>query len=75
VSKRRIPEVGLLFVASVVCFASSVDAGQEVKKKNITVADTIRMTTVPEIQYAAEDTSKSRVALFSPDNKRFVIVK
>jgi len=30
------------------------------------VADTIRMTTVPETRYAAEDTSKSRIALFSP---------
>src|SRR6267154_708530 len=44
------------------------------KKKSVTVADTIRMTTVPETRYAAEDTSKRRIALFSPDNKRFVIV-
>ncbi len=33
-------------------------------KKPITVADTIRMVTVPETRYAAEDTQKSRIALF-----------
>lgn len=43
-------------------------------KKPISVADTIRMVTVPETHYAAEDTSKSRIALFSPDGRQFVIV-
>ena len=71
--KRCFAEIGLL-LAGIACAALPSNAGQEVKKKSITVADTIRMTTVPETQYAAEDPSKSRVALFSPDNKRLVVV-
>jgi dipeptidyl aminopeptidase/acylaminoacyl peptidase len=73
VKKRCFAEIGLL-LAGIACAALPSNAGQEVKKKSITVADTIRMTTVPETQYAAEDPSKSRVALFSPDNKRLVVV-
>jgi dipeptidyl aminopeptidase/acylaminoacyl peptidase len=64
----------LLAVVSITWVATPARAAQTEKKKSVTVADTIRMTTVPEIQYAAEDTSNSRIALFSPDNKRFVMV-
>ncbi len=66
--------VGFLFVASIASGTRSLHASKEAKKKSVTVPDTIRMSTVPEIQYAAEDTSKNRVAVFSPDNTRFVIV-
>jgi dipeptidyl aminopeptidase/acylaminoacyl peptidase len=74
VKKHRLAEIGLLFAMGIVGVALPSNAGQEVKKKSITVADTIWMTTVPDTQYAAEDASKSRVALFSPDDKRLVIV-
>jgi dipeptidyl aminopeptidase/acylaminoacyl peptidase len=49
-------------------------AEQAAVESRVTVADTIQMTTVPETQYAAGDASKSRAALFSPDNKKFVVV-
>ena len=47
---------------------------QSETKRSVTVVDTIRMTTIPETKYAAEDASKSRIALFSPDEKQFVLV-
>src|SRR5207237_8747719 len=47
---------------------------QAPNQKSVAAAATIRMSTVPETRYAAEDTSKGRIALFSPDNTRFVIV-
>src|ERR1700730_222629 len=42
--------------------------------RTVTVADTIGMTTIPETRYAADDVSKSRIALFAPDSVHFVIV-
>jgi len=74
VKKHCLVKIGFLLFTGIAGAALPSNAGQEVEKKSITVADTIRMTTVPETQYAAEDASKSRVALFSPDNKRLVIV-
>ena len=49
-------------------------AAQLEEKRRVTVADTIRMTTVPEVQYAAADNSSSRIALFSPNEKEFLVV-
>jgi dipeptidyl aminopeptidase/acylaminoacyl peptidase len=49
-------------------------AAQLNERRRVTVADTIRMTTVPEVQYAAADGSSSRIALFSPDGKELLIV-
>ena len=43
-------------------------------KRQVTVADTILMTTLPESPYAASDSSASRFAQFSPDNTLFVVV-
>jgi hypothetical protein len=43
-------------------------------KRRITVADTIRMTTLPENSRAAGGTNSGRFAQFSPNGKRFVIV-
>src|ERR1700726_3257634 len=74
VLKNCLTGVGFLVVAAMVCVVPSLHAGQVEINKSVTVGDTIRMTTVPETRYAAEDTSNSRIALFSPDNKRFVIV-
>jgi len=50
------------------------EAAKATKPRGVTVADTIRMTTIPEPQYAVEDRSKHRVALFSPDQKHFAMV-
>ena len=72
--KRGSTQLGLLVVAGMTCAALPLLAGQPSTKKSLTVADTIRMTTLPEPRYAAEDTSKSRIALFSPDSKRLVII-
>lgn len=65
---------GLLVVLSITRVATPACAVEAEKRKSVTVADAIRMTTVPENQYTGGDASKSRIALFSPDNKRFVIV-
>ena len=66
--------IELMLAVGIACGAPASGAGQELKKKVITVADTIQMTTIPDTQYAAEDTSSGRIALFSPDNRRVVIV-
>jgi dipeptidyl aminopeptidase/acylaminoacyl peptidase len=65
---------GVVVVIIILWIATPLRASQSVQKQSVTVADTIRMTTIPETRYAAEDNSKSRIALFSPDNKKFVIV-
>ena len=72
--KLGLAQALLLLATGIVCTATASGSDHEQQKKSITVADTIRMTTVPETQYAAEDESKSRIALFSPDGKRLVIV-
>jgi dipeptidyl aminopeptidase/acylaminoacyl peptidase len=74
-----VPEPGckkrsVFVLITLTCVAGPLQAAQTETKKGVTVTDTIRMTTVPETRYAAEDTSKSRIALFSPDNQRFVVV-
>jgi dipeptidyl aminopeptidase/acylaminoacyl peptidase len=47
---------------------------KQADKHRITVADTIRMTSLPDTTYAAGDPSSSRYARFSPDGKKFVVV-
>jgi dipeptidyl aminopeptidase/acylaminoacyl peptidase len=74
VQKNVWMQVGLFAGLALLCVTAPLGAAQAVGKKSITVADTIRMTTVPETQYAAGDASKSHIALFSPDYKHFVIV-
>lgn len=65
----------LLIVALVTTwFSTPLPATQVRKKKSVTVADTIRMTTVALTRYAGEDSARSRVALYSPDGKRFVVL-
>jgi dipeptidyl aminopeptidase/acylaminoacyl peptidase len=74
VPKHHSTGVALLVIFHIAWVATPPGAAQARDKKSVTVADTIRMTTIPETRYAAEDSSKSRIALFSPDNKRFVVV-
>ncbi|HYL14625.1 MAG TPA: hypothetical protein VEV41_16395 [Terriglobales bacterium] len=71
--KELFAGIGIVVVA-MMSLSSRLSAGEESKKRGVTVADTIRMATVPEPQYAAQDASKNRVAIFSPDKKHFVIV-
>ena len=73
------PKCGLLrfmlfTIFSTVWVLTALRAAQVEEKRRVTVADTIRMTTVPDVQYAAADNSASRIALFSPDGKEFLIV-
>ncbi len=49
-------------------------AADDIAKRMVTVADTIRMTTLPENAHAAGDISSGRFTRFSPDGKRFVVV-
>jgi dipeptidyl aminopeptidase/acylaminoacyl peptidase len=53
---------------------ASVAVADGSSKRAVTVADTIRMTTLPENAQAAGDSSTGRFARFSPDGKRFVVV-
>lgn len=73
-SKRSFCVVALLIAAAAALSKSGPTTVRAENKRTVTVDDTIRMTTVPETRYAAEDVSKSRIALFSPDYARFVIV-
>lgn len=63
---------GLLLCCSI--HPRPLDAAQVSQTRRVTVADTIRMTTIPEPQFAIDDTSKNRIALFSPDKKHFTII-
>jgi dipeptidyl aminopeptidase/acylaminoacyl peptidase len=65
---------GLLAMFTIARVVPTSGAAQLEEKNRVTVADTIRMTTVPEVQYAAADSSSSRVALFSPNEKEFLVV-
>src|SRR6266446_3361821 len=65
---------GLVLIASRAVPAALLDWTEAGKKRGVTVADTIRMTNIPEPQYSAQDASKSRIALFSPDNRYFLII-
>ncbi len=68
---------GILFLLLLVgcsIHAVQLETTEAAKKRGVTVADTIRMTTIPEPQYAIQDPSQSRVALFSTDKKHFAIV-
>lgn len=56
-----------------ICSAPS-NAAETTTRRRVSVADGIRMTTIPEPQYAVQGPPKSRVALFSPDKKHFAIV-
>lgn len=49
-------------------------AAKDNAKRRVTVADTIRMTTLPENAHAAGDTTTGRFARFSPDGNYFVVV-
>jgi dipeptidyl aminopeptidase/acylaminoacyl peptidase len=51
-----------------------VGGSQAAGKRRVTVADTIRMTTVVETSSAAEDALGGCCAHFSPDGKRFAVV-
>jgi dipeptidyl aminopeptidase/acylaminoacyl peptidase len=73
VPKQRPIECALLAVLVATSARPSTQARGE-RTRGVTVADTIQMTTVPETKYAAEDSSKSRIALFRPDGKKFVMV-
>jgi dipeptidyl aminopeptidase/acylaminoacyl peptidase len=72
---KRLTIAALLYVAWLFR-ASHVDAAaaDDIAKHRVTVADTIRMTTLPENAHAAGDISTGRFARFSPDGKRFVVV-
>jgi dipeptidyl aminopeptidase/acylaminoacyl peptidase len=74
VSKCNIFRLGLFAVFTMGWVVPASGAVQLEEKKRITVADTIRMTTVPEVQYAAADSSSSRIAIFSPDGREWLIV-
>jgi len=65
---------GLVLLASCSIHARQLLAAEAGEKRGVTVADTIRMTNIPELPYAAQDTFKNRIAIFSPDKAHFVIV-
>lgn len=71
--KERFAGLGIAVLATMP-LSPRLSAREENKRRGVTVADTIRMTTVPEPQFAAQDASKNRVPVFSPDKKHFVIV-
>jgi hypothetical protein len=74
VSKSTLLRSGLCAICSITWLLAALGAAQVEENRPVTVADTIRMTTVPDIQYAAADSSTSRIALFSPDNQTFVTI-
>lgn len=69
------PDVAtLLSVAWLFAAAFANAAAPDDAKRSVAVADTIRMTTLPENAHAAGDISAGRFARFSPDGLRFVVV-
>jgi dipeptidyl aminopeptidase/acylaminoacyl peptidase len=74
VSKSTVSRVGLCTICSMAWLVAPLGAAQVERKRLVTVADTIRMTTVPDVQYAAGDSSTSRIALFSPDGQKFLTI-
>jgi len=60
-------------LVSSLIYAVGLDAQQGSNKRSVTVADTIRMTTIPRPQYAIKDPN-SPIAWFSPDKKHFAII-
>ena len=73
-SKQSSTAIVLLAGAAMALATALPLSAQMESGRPVTVADTIGMTTVPEARYAAEDVSKSRIALFAPDSAHFVIV-
>ena len=68
-------KIAALFGLGLVVAAQSAKAqSNEEAKHHITVADTIRMTTLPETACAGGDAAGSRFACFSPNGERFVVV-
>jgi dipeptidyl aminopeptidase/acylaminoacyl peptidase len=48
--------------------------GDQGRTRAVTMADVVGLTTLGDPEYAAGGTAKDRVAQFSPDGKRFVVV-
>lgn len=66
--------LGLVVLSLLAVPARSTAQGSQPEKRRVVVSDAIQMTRLADDSYLGGGSSKGRVATYSPDGKRFVVV-
>src|SRR5208282_1432265 len=66
--------MGFVAATCMACAQTGRESPHGTEKRRVTVADVIRMTRLADPDYFSGQSSQGRVAQFSPDGKRFIVV-